>query len=150
MSRHTNPFGGLALAELRMFLGITGGGSGGGDRAIGCCFDGSGAALVLTGTTAITVSVPVNGTLTGYRITTRGGPGSCTIKVRKSSYASFPGSLADITGGAHCVLSSAHAAEDTTLSGWSTSLSAGDVLEFALSSAATVKQAVLLLTYTPS
>lgn len=128
----------------------TGGSGGGGARVVGCCFDGSGSAVALTGSTTVTATVPVGGTLTGYRITTRGGPGSCTIEVRKCSYSGFPGSLADITGGADCVLSSAHKAEDTTLSGWTTSLTAGDVLEFTLVAASTITSVTLLLTYTPT
>lgn len=147
--RHTNPFGALRLAGVQTYLGL-GGTTAAGARQIGCCFDGSGSALVLTGTTKVTATVPVTGTLTAYRITTRGGPGSCTIEVRKSSYSGFPGSLADITGGADCVLSSAHKAEDTTLSGWTTAITAGDVLEFTLISASTIESATLLLTYTPT
>lgn len=127
----------------------SGGPGGGGDRALGCCFDGSGVALALTGSTQVTVSAPVDGTLIGYRMTTRGGPGSCTIEVRKSTYAGFPGSLADITGGADCVLSSAHKAEDTTLSGWTTGFTAGDVFEFTLVATSVIEQVTLLLFYTP-
>lgn len=149
MGRHTNPFGALRLPGHQTFLGL-GSTGGGGARYVGCCFDGSGGAITLTGTVQVTVSVPVAGTLTGYRITTRGGPGSCTIEVRKATYAGFPGSLADITGGADCVLSSAHASQDTTLSGWTTAISAGDVLEFTLVSASVIESATLLLTYTPT
>lgn len=149
MSKHTNAFGALRLAGVQTYLGL-GGTSAAGARTLGVTYDGSGVALVLTGSTKATVSVPVNGTLTAYRITTRGGTGSCTIGVKKCTYANFPGSLADITGGADCVLSAAHKSEDTTLSGWTTTITAGDVLEFELKSASTITHATLLLTYTPT
>lgn len=102
---------------------------------IGAGFDGAG--NVLTSTNGMTSRrVPAACTIKSYTIWAADhNSGSITLTLKKSNLAGFPGSLADITGGANIVLSSAVSHEDTTLSGWSTSLAAGDMLEFAITGA---------------
>jgi hypothetical protein len=69
--------------------------------------------------------------------------GSITVDFWKCTYAQFdagathPVSGDNITGGSGMAISSATKNDDTTLSGWSTSFSAGDVLAYDVKVAAT-------------
>jgi len=72
--------------------------------------------------------------------------GSIVIDIWKDSYANYPPTDGDsITASAPPTLSSAAKSEDTSLTGWTTNLSVGDVLFFNVDSASTVKKVVLLL-----
>jgi hypothetical protein len=72
--------------------------------------------------------------------------GSAVVEIWKDTYANFPPTVADkITASAPPTLSSAQKAQDLTLTGWSTQLSAGDVLAFNLNSASTVTRLTLSL-----
>lgn len=75
--------------------------------------------------------------------------GSIKIDIWKDSYANYPPTDADtITAANEPELSSAIKAEDATLSGWTTSITAGDVLGFYVDSASIVKRVVLQLEVT--
>jgi hypothetical protein len=72
--------------------------------------------------------------------------GNLVIDIWKTDYASFPPTVTDtITASAKPTLSSASSSQDTTLSGWSTAITSGDVLRFNIDSAATVLRATLAL-----
>lgn len=72
--------------------------------------------------------------------------GSIVIDVWKDSYANAPPVVGDsITASAKPTLSSAAKAQSATLTGWTTSLAAGDVLRFNVDSAATVQRVTLTL-----
>lgn len=77
--------------------------------------------------------VPVACTITGATVLAQGGTGSCIIDVRTGAYASYP-TVATICGGARPTISSSNKAQDTTLTGWTVALAAGDVLAFVLES----------------
>lgn len=73
--------------------------------------------------------------------------GDIVVDIWRDSYANFPPVNADsITGGNEPELTADQKYEDTTLSGWTTSLSAGDWLGFNVDSAATVTLVTLSLT----
>jgi hypothetical protein len=55
--------------------------------------------------------------------------GSSALTIKKSSYSGYPGSLTSIVASAKPTLSSAQKSTDSTLTGWTTSFSAGDVFE---------------------
>jgi len=72
--------------------------------------------------------------------------GSIVIDIWKDTYANFPPTVADtITASAKPTLSSAQKYQDTTLTGWTTAISAGDILAFNVDSAATVTRVTLSL-----
>lgn len=72
--------------------------------------------------------------------------GSIVIDIWKDTYANFPPLVGDsITASAKPTLSSAAKSQDTTLTGWTTSLAAGDVLRFNVDSAATVTRVTVSL-----
>lgn len=71
--------------------------------------------------------------------------GSITITIKKVAYASYPGSLTSIVAAAKPTLSSAQKSTDSTLTGWTTSFSAGDIFEVTVDTAATVTRVTLAL-----
>lgn len=76
------------------------------------------------------------GTLTRCMVFTKGGVGSCTIKVYKANISTHypPVSGDDITGGANVVLTSGSVHDDASLSGWTKTYVAGDIFLFTLAS----------------
>ena len=72
--------------------------------------------------------------------------GSIVVDIWRDPYANYPPTVADtITAAAKPTLSSAQKAQDTTLSGWSKTLKAGDILAFNVDSATTVTRVTLSL-----
>ena len=72
--------------------------------------------------------------------------GSAVIDVWKCAYASYPPTVANtITASDLPTLSSAKNSQDTTLTGWSLNLSAGDVVRFNLNSVSTLNRVVIVL-----
>lgn len=77
--------------------------------------------------------------------------GSIVIDIWKDTYANFPPTDADsITSAAPVTISSATKATDSTLTGWTTSISAGDILRFNVDSASTVTRVTLEIRVTKS
>jgi hypothetical protein len=75
--------------------------------------------------------------------------GSIVIDIWKVAYASYPETVTNtITASALPTLSSALTSQDTTLTGWTKTISAGDCLRFNVNSATTLTQVVLALNYT--
>jgi hypothetical protein len=107
---------------------------------------GTGAAVITAG--AITfLSCPYSGTILSARLLAVDSAvtaGSIVIDVWKDTYANFPPTVGDtITASAKPTLSSATKSEDTTLTGWSTGVTAGDVFGFKVDSASAVTQVML-------
>lgn len=72
--------------------------------------------------------------------------GSFAVDIWRKVYASFPPASGDkISASAPPTLSSALKSQDTTLTGWTTSLKSGDILAFNVSSATTVNRVNLAL-----
>lgn len=110
--------------------------------------DGGGAAI----TTGIKgdFSVPAGCTITSVTALAD-QTGSITIDIWKDTYANFPPTDADsITSAAPVTISSATKATDSTLTGWTTSISAGDILRFNVDSASTVTRVTLEIRVTKS
>jgi hypothetical protein len=111
--------------------------------------DGGGSAIT-TGAKKAYVRVPVACTIVGnYLVADQSG--SIVIDVWKDSYANFPPTVADtITASAKPTLSTAQKSSDTTLTGWTTALAAGDWVEVSVDSATTVTKVTLVLEVTLS
>ncbi len=71
--------------------------------------------------------------------------GSIVVDIWRGSGAKPTSSAQSIVASANPALSSVDYATDTTLTGWTTSLSAGDILAFFVGSSSTVKQVTLAL-----
>jgi len=75
--------------------------------------------------------------------------GSIVVDIWKDAYANFPPADADsITASAPPTLSSAQKSQDSTLTGWTTSISAGDILAFNVDSVSTVERVLISLKVT--
>jgi hypothetical protein len=105
-------------------------------------FSGAGSPI-LTGY-AGDISVPFACTITQVSLVAD-QTGSAVFGITKSSYAGFPGSLASIVASAPPTLSAAQKSTDSTLTGWTTSVAANDVLRFSVTSASSVTSVTLSL-----
>jgi hypothetical protein len=110
-------------------------------------FDGGGSALT-TGAQKVYLTVPYAGTITSATLLADQS-GDIVIDIWNDTYANFPPTVADtITASAKPTLSSAQKSQDSTLTGWTTAITAGDILEFNIDSAATVTKVILELAIT--
>lgn len=112
-------------------------------RAITVTFDGAGAVLVV-GTTCW-VQVPFACTI--QSVTMLAEPsGSAVVDVWKDTYANYPPTVADtITASAKPTISSATKSQDTTLTGWTKAIAAGDVVKFNIDSVTSITKLTLIL-----
>lgn len=77
--------------------------------------------------------------------------GSIVVDIWKDTHANFPPTVADtITASAKPTLSSAQKSQDATLSGWTTAITAGDILAFNVDSCATIERVTISLKVTKS
>lgn len=113
----------------------------------GITIDGGGVAI----TTGIKgyISIPVAGTIVRSRMLANIS-GSAVMDVWKDTYANYPPTVADtITAAAKPTIVTALKSEDTTLTGWTTAVAAGDVLGFNVDSATTITRLTLELWIQP-
>ena len=72
--------------------------------------------------------------------------GSIQVDIWKDTYANFPPDDADsITASAPITISSSNKSQDSTLSGWTTTINAGDILRFNVDSASTITRCTISL-----
>lgn len=89
--------------------------------------------------------VPANCTITGVTAMADQS-GSVVVDIWKDTLANYPPTVTDtITASAPVTISSATYSEDTTLTGWTTSLSQGDTLRFNINSVSTITRVVIEL-----
>jgi hypothetical protein len=110
-----------------------------------------GSAVISTGVKGY-VEVPFACTLTAARLFADQS-GSIVVNIYKCTYSQFqPGThpvVGDkITSSTPPTISTTYKSEDTTLSSWTTSVSAGDVLGFNVDSATTIQKVTVSLTAT--
>lgn len=70
--------------------------------------------------------------------------GSIVVDVKRSTYSGFP-TTTSIAGSEKPTLSSVQKNQDLSLSTWTTSIAAGDILEFVVDSATTVTRVTVAL-----
>lgn len=72
--------------------------------------------------------------------------GAIQVDIWKDTYANFPPTNADsITGAAEPEIASGSKSQDTTLTGWTTAISAGDILRFNVDSVTNIERVTLAL-----
>lgn len=110
---------------------------------------GDGTNVITTGVAGF-VSCPVAGTITKVRLLSSDAAvtsGSIVVDIWKDTYANYPPTVADtITASAKPTITTATKSEDSTLTGWTTSVSAGDVFGFNVDSVTSLKQVTVELT----
>ena len=108
-------------------------------RNITVGFDGGGSALT-AGKVVYLANVPCTGTIINNTMLADVS-GSAVVDVWKVAYASAPPTVSNtITASALPTLSSAQKSTDSTLTGWTTSVTAGDTMAFKLNSASTITE----------
>jgi hypothetical protein len=114
-------------------------------RTLNFVIDGGGSAI----TTGVKGHIVLDGdyTVTGWTVIADQS-GSIVVDVNRATYANFP-TTASIAGSELPTLSSAQKNEDLTLTSWTTTLSARDVLEFEVDSATTVTRVTVALRLIP-
>ena len=114
-------------------------------RTLNFVIDGGGSAIA----TGIKGHIVLDGdfTVTGWTVIADQS-GSIVVDVNRATYTDFP-TTASIAGSELPTLSSAQKNEDLTLSTWTTTLSARDVLEFEVDSVATVTRVTVALRLIP-
>ena len=111
--------------------------------SLGLVIDGAGSAIT-TGVKGY-LRVPYNCDIQSVEIVADQS-GSIVIDIWRDSYANFPPSVSDsIVASAKPTLSSAQKSQNTTLTGWTKSLTEGQYLAFNVDSASTVTRVVLTL-----
>jgi len=117
-------------------------------RVVGAVL-GDGTNVIATGVQGF-VSCPVAGTITKVRLLSSDSSatsGSIVVDVWKDTYANYPPTVADtITASAKPTITTATKSEDSTLTGWTTSVSAGDVFGFNVDSVTSLKRVTIELT----
>lgn len=109
-----------------------------------CIIDGGGS-VPTTGSKGY-LQIPFNCTINSWSILADRS-GSAQVTVKKSTYAGFP-TTASIVASLPPNISSAQNATSSTLTGWTTTITAGDILEFNLDSIATCQRIMLELQVT--
>lgn len=112
-------------------------------RAIDFALDGGGTEIT-TGLKGV-LQVPYAGTIKAVQLLAD-QPGAIEIDIWKDGYANYPPTVSDsITGATPPEIRSGIKSEDTELSGWTTSITAGDILGFNVKSASAITRATLIL-----
>ncbi len=108
-------------------------------------FDGGGSVITVANS-AVTFSLPVGATIVGWDLTADAS-GSMVVEIDKSTYAGYP-TMTSIVAAAKPTLSGAQKGTDATLTGWTTTVAAGDVFKAYLSGTpATITKATLTLKF---
>ena len=117
-------------------------------QTVGITIDGGGSAI----TTGVKGYIEVPYACTINQVTLLADQsGSCVIDVWKDTYANYPPTVADtITASAKPTITAATKSQDATLTGWTTSITAGDILGFNVDSASTITRVHLILKVTKS
>lgn len=91
------------------------------------------------------LTIPIACTITGVTMLADTS-GSIVVDLWKDTYAQFPPTDADsITASAPPTISAATKSTDTTLTGWTTSVSAGDVIRFNVDSCSTITRCTVAI-----
>lgn len=114
-------------------------------RTVGATWNGGGTAIE-TPINDVHVRVPFAGEIVSATVFGDLPSGSCVIDIWKDSYGNYPPDVADsITASAKPTISATNKNQDTTLTGWTKNIAAGDFVTFHLESANTFKVITILL-----
>lgn len=113
------------------------------NSVVGITIDGGGSAIT-TGTKGF-ITVPYPCTITQVTMLADQS-GSAVVDIWKDTYANYPPTVADtITAAAKPTISTAIKSQDSTLTGWTASVAAGDVIGFNVDSASVITRLTLVL-----
>lgn len=111
------------------------------------CIISGGGTVIATGAKSF-IEIPFACTITAVRMFADQS-GSAVVDIWKDTYTNFPPVVGDsITASAKPTLSAAQKSQDSTLTGWTTSVVAGDILRFNVDSCSTITELTISLTVT--
>ncbi len=114
--------------------------------SLGTTIDGGGS-VITTGLKGF-ISVPYSCTINSV-VMLADQTGSVVVDIWKTPYASFPPTITNsITASDQPTISSAQKSQDTTLTGWTTTVNAGDTIAFNVNSASSITRLNLILKVT--
>lgn len=93
------------------------------------------------------IQMPYSCTITSWTIITNSSSGSAQFDIKKSNYATYP-TTTSIVASAPPAVTTSQKATSSTLTGWTTTVTAGDVIEFYLTSVSTATILSLVLDVT--
>jgi hypothetical protein len=112
-------------------------------RSFGITIDGAGS-IISTGIQG-DIQVPYSMSIDSWTLIAD-QTGSIVIDVWKDTYANYPATVADtITGSAKPTISSNNKAQSSTLTGWTTTVDAGDIVRFNVDSVSILTKATLII-----
>lgn len=115
----------------------------------GASFSG-GANNIVIPTNNVAIYIPEDCNIIGVEVLTAGGTGSCVLDIWKTPYGSYPPNSGNsITASAKPTITGGIKYQDTTLTGWTTALSANDTLLVNLTSCSGFTYVMLVLTMQP-
>ena len=123
--------GGLAVSDLGPNSTYTVSASGINTATIGCIVDGA-SSVITPGLIGI-FPLDFNGNIENWTILSDTPNSSAVIQIYKSTFSSYPAMTA-ITGSDIPTLTNGTSAQDTSLTGWTTSFNSGDCFKFVLDS----------------
>ena len=86
------------------------------------------------------VLIPFNATITEWSLLAD-QTGSVVVDIWKDTYANYPPTAGDtITASAKPTISSSNKGQSSTLTGWTTTITAGDILRFNIDSVSTIQR----------
>lgn len=104
--------------------------------------------VIATGVAGTGIQVPFNCTINSVTLLAA-QTGSIVIDIWKDTYGNFPPTVADsICASAKPTITASNKSTDSTLTGWTKTITAGDILYFNVDSAATIRNVVLTLQVT--
>lgn len=120
-------------------------------RTVTFILDGGGG-VVSTGSQKVYCTVQYSGSIKSWRvIALDGNTGSIQLDIWKNSFANFPPTVTDtITASAKPSIVNGNKAESSDLTGWTTTVSAGDILELNVDSVTTLTKIKLELFIEPT
>lgn len=144
---------GVVVRDITATGTITGFSGGGGGASSFNVLIGSGAEVINTGIKPTgQVKIPSAGTITGWEVKSCDSTpttGSIVIDIWKDTYTNYPPTIADtITASAKPTLTAGTKAQSSTLTGWTTAITAGDIFYFNVDSASSLTCAKLTVNYT--
>jgi hypothetical protein len=114
---------------------------------------GDGTSVITTGEKKTArVQVPVSGTITDWVLLSLDDTsGSVTLDIWKDTYANYPPTVGDtITAAAKPSITTATKNASSTLTGWTTSITGGDIFSVNVDSVTSLKVIKLIIKYTVS
>lgn len=122
-----------------------------GTQVRGATFSGGNSAVVAANMTDVSIIIPQDSIITRCTVLTKGGTGSCELDIWTSPVASYPPTVANsICPSNHPKIIGGIDRDDSTLTGFNTSLPAGNVVTFHLVSTSVFTEITIMISVTPT